>query len=147
MKSAQTRQDAASNPAREPPLVHIPRRTDPDPHPRIQHLQLLAQPLREPMQQAAGPAHDDATEQQGPDIHIHIAERALNQFGERLSRLRRYGVRGGSRQGGFDIEDGLGEPVALVAEGLIVSVWELEGAGGCGFRGFEVRPAGAVVAV
>lgn len=64
-----------------------------------------------------------------------------------MSRLWRYRVRGGSRQGGFNVEDGLGEPVALVAKGLVVPIWELEGARGCGFRGLQVRAAGAIVAV
>ena len=147
MNSAHTRQNTPSNPTREPPLVHIPRRIDPDPHPRIQHLQLLAQPLREPMQQAARPAHHDTAQQQGADIYIYIRQRRLDHLRQGLPCLRRHVGRINSRQRGFGIEERFRGAVALVAKGLVVAVWELEGAQGHGFRGFDIGAPGAVMPV
>jgi len=72
MKRPQARQNAPPNPPRILPLIHIPRRRNPNPRPGIQRLQFLIQALREALHQTRAPRHDYIPQEMRAHIHIHL---------------------------------------------------------------------------
>lgn len=110
----------------------------------------MIQAIRKPIQQTTAPRHHHIAQQMRPHIHIHLAQTALDQRGQRLPRRRRRARR--VRQRHLRVEQPLRGPVPLRAEQLVVAVGELEGpAGLCGrerlvgaaVRVVRAEPAGA----
>ena len=144
MKGAQTRQDTATDPAGELPLIDIARRRQPHPGSGEHGLELVVQPLREAVDQRRAADDDDVAEQMRADVHVDLAEAAFDEFGDRLSRRRGRVRRVG--EGHFRVEEAFDGAVAFGAEGLVVAVGHFKGPGGRVLRRFEVVAALSVVA-
>lgn len=141
MKRAQASEDTTSNPRPKLAFRGVPRRRDPDTRAREALHELLVQAVREAIQQARGTGDDDVREQMRPDVDVDAGQGALDQLRNGLGLGGRLEGRVWVCDGGFGVEEGLDDLVAVDAEGLVVAVWELEGTGRGGFGDFFVYDA------
>lgn len=99
METAQTRQNAAPDPAGILPLDRVPRREDADARAGVHGLDLLVEAAGEADEQRRAADDDDVLQQVGPVVGLRVAEpvqRRRDQFREGLlrARARRFGVLG-----------------------------------------------------
>ena len=144
MKGAQTRQDTSADPTREFALVDIARRRQPHPRSGEHGFELVVQSLGEAVDQRRAAHDDDVAEQMRADVHIDLAEAALDEFRDRLSCGRSRVCRVG--EGHFGVEKAFDGSVAFGSEGLVVAVGHFKGPWRRILCGFEVVAALCVVA-
>ena len=141
MKRAQASKDTPSDPSPKLAFGGVSWRGDPHTRTREALHELLVQTVREAIQQAGGTRDDDVGEQMRPNVDVDAGERALDQLGDGLRLGGRLEGRLRVGDGGLGVEEGLDDLVPVDAEGLVVAVWELEGAGRRGFGDFFVEHA------